>query len=417
MGVGRAVVVGAGAGVVVRNGGVAEEVPGVALVDAGGGFHIKTEAGVKGDGIEGALAGADIEPEGAVVGGGPDEDIGEVGVVELVFAGGVYAAGPAIVILGSSAEVVGELLFVVGLVHVDLFIAFAPPALGEVEDGPLVTDEDALSVDVDEVPIDELVAGLDVVAAPVGVEVHGAVVPGPGYGVGGDGGMDGGVAEVFQGYAGLVCVGHHPAAGENAFGVDRSGLGVERVEGIGAAEEVAEGYPDGLFMIEVGGEDGLAEQFGVGSDLFRVELDDEGLDGGGSGGERELVIAVWGDGFGWSCRGRMEGWGLRVEEPGCGLFKLLARLLVDFGGPGLDPGSVGIGAIIDDVIEGFVVEGDFAALGEGYRQVEIACPGGEACKGGGRLEVVLLVGAGAVAVRPGVSGEEFDEVLVDGGCG
>lgn len=204
------------------------------------------------------MAGADIEAEGTVVGGGSDEDIGEVGVVELVLAGGVYAAGPAVVVLGARAEVVGEFTLVVGFVDVDFFIAFAPPALGEVEDGPLVADEHALSVDIDEVPIDELVAGLDVVVAPVGVEVHGAVVPGPGHGVGGDGGVDGGGAEVLEGDCGLVGVGHDPSAGEGALRGDRSGLGMEGVEGVGAAEEVAEGSPDGGFVIEGGGEYGLS---------------------------------------------------------------------------------------------------------------------------------------------------------------
>lgn len=143
------------------------------------------------------MAGTDIEAEGAVVRGGSDEDIGEVGVVELVLAGGVYSSGPAVVVLGSGAEVVGEFALVIGSVHVDLFVAFAPPALCEVEDGPLVADEDALSVDIDEVPIDELVAWLDVIAAPIGVEVHGVVIPGPWYGVGCDGGVEGGGAEVF----------------------------------------------------------------------------------------------------------------------------------------------------------------------------------------------------------------------------
>lgn len=79
-------------------------------------------------------------------------------------------------------------------------------------------------------------------------------------------------------------VGHDPPASESAFRGYRSGLGMEGVEGVGAAEEVTQGSPDGGFVVEVGGEDDLAEQLWVGLDFFGVDLDGECLDGAGSWG-------------------------------------------------------------------------------------------------------------------------------------
>lgn len=115
-------------------------------------------------------------------------------------------------------------------------------------------------------------------------------------------------------------------------------------------------------------------------------------------------------GIGW-------GWFGRLEEVGCGLGELLLCQLVVFGGPGIYAGFPGVGAIIDDVIEGFVVEGDFAALGEGDGEVEVAGTGGEVGERGWWLEGVLAFGARAVSLGPSVTGQEFNEVFVDGGCG
>lgn len=122
---------------------------------------------------------------------------------------------------------------------------------------------------------------------------------------------------------------------------------------------------------------------------------------------------MWGHGALLSEGGIGWGWCGRLEEEGGGLGELLLGLLVVFDGPRFYAGFPRVGTVVDDVVEGLVIEGDFAALGEGDGEVEVAGARGEVGEWGWRLEGVLFFGAGAVSLGPSVARQEFDEVFVD----
>ena len=113
-----------------------------------------------------------------------------------------------------------------------------------IEHRPGVAHVHALALNVDEVPVLERRARHDVVGPPVGVEMHGSLVPPPR--------LDSRLSSTATGccprFATRIAAGlpirHDPAAGHRAVLGDRPLPRLEGMERIRAAEEVADRAPD-----------------------------------------------------------------------------------------------------------------------------------------------------------------------------